>query len=77
MPSRDTDEDVDERVVAARCRFDSGDYAAARAAAEAVAADFAGSLRAESLLLRAVVARCDGRDDDRELLAAALLVLSL
>ncbi|MFG1951921.1 hypothetical protein [Micromonospora sp. NPDC048830] len=39
-----------------RCRYDSGDYAAAGAGAEAIAAEFAGELRAESLLLRAIVA---------------------
>jgi DNA-binding CsgD family transcriptional regulator len=44
------------RLAAARCRFDSGDYAAAAAAAEAVAGQLTGDLRAESLLLRAMVA---------------------
>ncbi|WP_091560338.1 AAA family ATPase [Micromonospora pattaloongensis] len=44
------------RLAAARCRFDSGDHPAARAAADAVAAEFTGDVRAEALLLRAVVA---------------------
>ncbi|MFI7430127.1 ATP-binding protein [Micromonospora sp. NPDC049836] len=44
------------RLSAARCRYDSGDYAAAGAAAESIADEFAGELRAESLLLRAIVA---------------------
>ncbi|MEO3781279.1 LuxR family transcriptional regulator [Micromonospora sp. B11E3] len=44
------------RLSAVRCRYDSGDYAAAGAGAEAIAAEFAGELRAESLLLRAIVA---------------------
>jgi hypothetical protein len=44
------------RLAAARCRYDSGDYAAAGAAADAVAAELTGDLRAEALLLRAVVA---------------------
>ncbi|MBQ1028399.1 AAA family ATPase [Micromonospora sp. SD19] len=48
------------RLAAARCRLDSGDLPAARQAAEAVAADFTGDLRAESLLLRAVVAWSSG-----------------
>ncbi|WP_213456913.1 helix-turn-helix transcriptional regulator [Rhizomonospora bruguierae] len=46
----------ERRLAAARCRFDGGDHPAARAAAEAVAAEFAGEVRAEALLLRAVVA---------------------
>ncbi|MEU7851502.1 AAA family ATPase [Micromonospora parva] len=48
------------RLAAARCRLDSGDLPAARQAAEAVAADFTGDLRAESLLLRAIVAWSSG-----------------
>ncbi|MFE0531505.1 AAA family ATPase [Micromonospora parva] len=48
------------RLAAARCRLDSGDLPAARQAAEAVAADFSGDLRAESLLLRAIVAWSSG-----------------
>ena len=52
------------RLAAARCRFDSGDYAAAGAAADAAAAELTGDLRAEALLLRAVVAfGADGLDD--------------
>ncbi|WP_433532304.1 AAA family ATPase [Micromonospora sp. CA-263727] len=43
-------------LAAARCRFDCGDHPGARAAAEAVAAGFHGDIRAEALLLRAVVA---------------------
>ncbi len=43
-------------LAAARCRFDCGDHPGARAAAEAVAAAFTGDVRAEALLLRAVVA---------------------
>jgi DNA-binding CsgD family transcriptional regulator len=46
------------RLAAARCRFDSGEYAAAGAAAEQVAAEFDGEVRAESLLLRAEIAWC-------------------
>ncbi|MGC9665331.1 AAA family ATPase [Planosporangium sp. 12N6] len=44
------------RLAAARCRYDSGDYAAAGAAADTVATETTGDLRAEALLLRAVVA---------------------
>ncbi|MGC5030632.1 AAA family ATPase [Micromonospora sp. DT229] len=43
-------------LAAARCRFDCGDHPGARMAAEQVAAGFTGHLRAEALLLRAVVA---------------------
>ncbi|MEV6692296.1 AAA family ATPase [Micromonospora sp. NPDC051196] len=43
-------------LAAARCRFDCGDHPGARVAAEDVAAGFTGHLRAEALLLRAVVA---------------------
>ncbi|WP_341720125.1 AAA family ATPase [Micromonospora sp. FIMYZ51] len=43
-------------LAAARCRFDCGDHPGARAAAEVVAATFTGDVRAEALLLRAVVA---------------------
>ncbi|MGC5054008.1 AAA family ATPase [Micromonospora sp. DT48] len=43
-------------LAAARCRFGCGDHPGARVAAEAVAADFDGDIRAEALLLRAVVA---------------------
>ncbi|MDQ7904982.1 AAA family ATPase [Phytohabitans sp. ZYX-F-186] len=46
------------RLAATRCRLDSGDYAAAGAAADAVATDHSGELRAEALLLRAMVAWC-------------------
>lgn len=65
------------RLAAARCRFDSGDYPAARHAAEAVAAEFDGDVRAESLLLRAVVAWSGGEasrvaiDNGTRALAAA------
>ncbi|MEH0931519.1 AAA family ATPase [Micromonospora sp. CPCC 205558] len=48
------------RFAAARCRFDSGDFPAARLAAEAVATEFDGDVRAESLLLRAIVAWSGG-----------------
>ncbi len=44
------------RLAAARCRFDAGDYAAAGSAANTVADDHDGELRAEALLLRASVA---------------------
>jgi DNA-binding CsgD family transcriptional regulator len=43
-------------LAAARCRFDSGDYAAADAAAAAVAGELTGDARAEALLTRAVIA---------------------
>ncbi|WP_327039429.1 LuxR family transcriptional regulator [Micromonospora maris] len=43
-------------LAAARCRFDCGDHPGARTAAEEVAASFTGHVRAEALLLRAVVA---------------------
>ncbi|RIV39700.1 helix-turn-helix transcriptional regulator [Micromonospora radicis] len=43
-------------LAAARCRFDCGDHPGARAAAEDVAAGYTGDIRAEALLLRAVVA---------------------
>ncbi|MFD0745124.1 AAA family ATPase [Phytohabitans flavus] len=46
------------RLAAVRCRLDSGDYAAAGAAADAVATDHSGESRAEALLLRAMVAWC-------------------
>jgi DNA-binding CsgD family transcriptional regulator len=45
-----------QRLIAVRCLTDSGDYAAAAAAAEALAAEMGGDLRAEALLARAVVA---------------------
>ena len=44
------------RLDAARCRFDSGDYPAAARAAEELASESTGDLRAEALLLRAMVA---------------------
>ncbi|MFB6393076.1 AAA family ATPase [Polymorphospora lycopeni] len=44
------------RLAAAHCLFDSGDYATADTAAATVAAAGTGELRAEALLLRAVVA---------------------
>ncbi|WP_328415885.1 AAA family ATPase [Micromonospora sp. NBC_00389] len=65
------------RLAAARCRFDSGDFPAARQAAEAVASEFDGDVRAESLLLRAVVAWSGGEaarvavDNGTRALAAA------
>ncbi|MFC0528977.1 AAA family ATPase [Phytohabitans kaempferiae] len=46
------------RLAAVQCLLDSGDYAAAGAAADAVAADHTGAARAEALLLRAMVAWC-------------------
>ncbi|MBB4956808.1 helix-turn-helix transcriptional regulator [Micromonospora polyrhachis] len=57
------------RLAAVRCRFDSGDYLAAGTAAEAVASDTTGDLRAEALLLRAAVAWCT--DDARTAVSAA------
>ncbi|MFI6781550.1 AAA family ATPase [Micromonospora sp. NPDC050276] len=65
------------RFAAARCRFDSGDFPAARRAAEAVALEFDGDVRAESLLLRAAVAWSGGEanrvavDNGTRALAAA------
>ncbi|MFI7605158.1 AAA family ATPase [Micromonospora sp. NPDC049366] len=44
------------RLAAAQCRFDSGDYPAAKAAAERAVDELTGPARAEALLLRAVVA---------------------
>ncbi|MEU5946607.1 AAA family ATPase [Micromonospora sp. NPDC047465] len=44
------------RLAAAECRFDSGDYPAAKAAADRAAEELTGPARAEALLLRAVVA---------------------
>ncbi|MFJ6197540.1 AAA family ATPase [Micromonospora sp. NPDC092111] len=43
------------RLAAVRCRFDSGDYAAAGAAADAAIDQLSGDQRAEALLLRAMV----------------------
>ncbi len=48
-------ESARRRLAAVRCRFDSGDYAAAGAAADAAAAELDGEFRAEALLLRAMV----------------------
>ncbi|MDO3704669.1 LuxR C-terminal-related transcriptional regulator [Micromonospora sp. C28SCA-DRY-2] len=44
------------RLAAAECRFDSGDYPAARVAAERAAEELTGPDRAEALLLRAIIA---------------------
>ncbi|MER7891008.1 LuxR C-terminal-related transcriptional regulator [Micromonospora sp. NPDC094482] len=44
------------RLAAVQCRFDSGDYPAAKATAELAAEQLTGPARAEALLLRAVVA---------------------
>ncbi|MEU9508143.1 LuxR C-terminal-related transcriptional regulator [Micromonospora sp. NPDC048170] len=44
------------RLAAAECRFDSGDYPAAKVAADLAAEELTGPARAEALLLRAVVA---------------------
>ncbi|OKI67394.1 helix-turn-helix transcriptional regulator [Micromonospora sp. CB01531] len=46
------------RLDAVQCRIDSGDYAAAGAAADAAAGQLAGAAHAEALLLRAMVAWC-------------------
>ncbi|GIF96896.1 LuxR C-terminal-related transcriptional regulator [Catellatospora citrea] len=50
------DEQGRRLVAAARCRYEIGDYRAAAAEAEQVAADYAGELRAQALLLRSEVA---------------------
>jgi DNA-binding CsgD family transcriptional regulator len=55
-PAQATHDRGRRRLAAVRCRFDSGDYAAAGAAADLAAADLTGELRAEALLLRAMVA---------------------
>lgn len=55
-PEQDADGRGRRRLSAVRCRYDSGEYAAAGAGAEAIADEFTGELRAESLLLRAIVA---------------------
>ncbi|MGW5671079.1 helix-turn-helix transcriptional regulator, partial [Micromonospora sp. NPDC003776] len=55
-PQQDADGRGRLRLSAVRCRYDSGEYVAAGAGAEAIAGEFAGELRAESLLLRAIVA---------------------
>ncbi|WP_323136205.1 AAA family ATPase [Micromonospora sp. NBC_01655] len=76
-PADDRDWLGHRRLAAARCRFDSGDFPAARTAADAVAAEFTDDVRAESLLLRAVVAWCGGEagrvavDNGTRALAAA------
>jgi len=57
------------RVAAVSCRFESGDYAAAGAAADDVAAQLTGDARAEALLLRAMVAW--STDDINTAVAAA------
>ncbi|NLU78880.1 helix-turn-helix domain-containing protein [Micromonospora sp. HNM0581] len=46
----------DRLLAAARCRFGCGDHSGARVAAEAVSTGFDGDVRAEALLLRAIVA---------------------
>ncbi|MET7750004.1 LuxR C-terminal-related transcriptional regulator [Micromonospora sp. NPDC005367] len=43
------------RLAAAQCRYDSGDYAAARVAAEQAVEELTGPARGEALLLRAVI----------------------
>src|SRR5690606_8314450 len=55
-PADEADDRGQRRLAAARCRFDSGDYRAAAAAAEQIAGESVGDQRAESLLLRAIVA---------------------
>ena len=61
------------RLMAVRCRYDSGDYAAAGAAADAAATTLTGDLRAEALLLSATVAwSVEGIDRAVELAASAL-----
>ncbi|MFI7022171.1 ATP-binding protein [Micromonospora sp. NPDC049900] len=55
-PTDDRQAQGRRRLAAARCRFDCGDHPGARLAAEAVADEFTGDVRAEALLLRAVVA---------------------
>ncbi|WP_020579947.1 helix-turn-helix transcriptional regulator [Actinopolymorpha alba] len=57
------------RLAAARCWFDSGDYAAAGTAADLVAAELTGEVRGEALLLRASVDW--GADDLDQAVAAA------
>ncbi|MFU8871662.1 AAA family ATPase [Micromonospora sp. SL4-19] len=57
-PSVDADSRDRRRLTALRCRIDSGDYAAAGAAADAAAGQLTGEARAEALLLRAMVAWC-------------------
>ncbi|MDG4765982.1 LuxR C-terminal-related transcriptional regulator [Solwaraspora sp. WMMD406] len=54
-PERFTTRRHAQRLAAARCRFAAGDYPAATEAAEAAAALTTGDLRAEALLLRAVI----------------------
>ncbi|GAA4983891.1 LuxR C-terminal-related transcriptional regulator [Actinopolymorpha pittospori] len=55
-PPEETAERGRRRLAAARCRYDSGDYATAGAEADAVASELTGEVRAEALLLRASVA---------------------
>ncbi|WBB67298.1 LuxR family transcriptional regulator [Micromonospora sp. WMMD812] len=55
-PPEAADEHARWRLAAAQCRFDSGDFPAARAAAERAAEELTGAARADALLLRAVVA---------------------
>ncbi|PZG01381.1 AAA family ATPase [Micromonospora deserti] len=55
-PPAGADEHGRWRLAAVRCRYDSGDYPAAKAAAERAAEELTGPARAEALLLRAVVA---------------------
>ena len=63
------DEADARRVAAVSCRFESGDYAAAGAAADDAAAQLTGDARAEALLLRAMVAW--STDDINTAVAAA------
>ncbi|MFD1321967.1 ATP-binding protein [Micromonospora sonneratiae] len=67
-PVGEVEERGRRRLAAARCQFDSGDYSAAGRVADAVADESTGALRAEALLLRAVVAWCA---DDTELAVSA------
>ncbi|MEV1330168.1 AAA family ATPase [Micromonospora costi] len=55
-PPEQADEHARWRLAAAQCRYDSGDYPAARAAAELAVQELTGPARGEALLLRAVIA---------------------
>ncbi|MFG1777341.1 LuxR C-terminal-related transcriptional regulator [Micromonospora sp. NPDC049048] len=58
------------RLAAAECRFDSGDYPAAKVAADLAAEELTGPARAEALLLRAVVAWSSDEPPEAARLAA-------
>ncbi|WP_431891958.1 AAA family ATPase [Micromonospora haikouensis] len=55
-PAAQADDRDRRRLAAVRCRIDSGDHAAAGAAADAASGQLTGQARAEALLLRALVA---------------------